>query len=58
MLEKLKAVEVRYDELSQQLSEPETISDPELLQKVARAHSELGNIVESYHAYMKTLRDL
>jgi peptide chain release factor 1 len=58
MLEKLKAVEVRYDELSQQLSDPETISNPELLQKVARAHSELGEIVESYHAYRKTLQDL
>ncbi len=58
MLEKLKAVEVRYDELSQQLSEPEIISDPERLQKVARAHSELGEIVGSYHAYRKTLKDL
>ncbi|MFH1964975.1 MAG: peptide chain release factor 1 [Acidobacteriota bacterium] len=58
MLEKLKAIEVRYDELSQQLSEPKIISDPERLQRVARAHSELGEIVESYHAYLKTLKDL
>lgn len=58
MLEKLKAVESRYNELSQQLSDPEVISDHELLQKIARAHSELEEIVEAYHAYKKTLQNL
>ena len=58
MLEKLKAIEARYEEISQQLSDPEIISDPERLQKIARVHSELGDIVEAYHVYKKTLKDL
>jgi len=58
MLEKLKAVEARYEEISQQLSDPEVISNPERLQKIARIHSELGDIVEAYHAYKKTLKNL
>ena len=58
MLEKLKSVEERYEEVSRELSDPEVISDPERLQKVARIHSELGEIVEAYHAYLKTRQDL
>ncbi len=58
MLEKLKAVEERYNEISQELSDPEVISDPVRLQKVARVHSELGEIVEAFHAYQKTQRNL
>ena len=58
MLEKPKAVEERYNEISQELSDPEIISDPVRLQKVARVHSELGEIVEAFHAYQKTQKNL
>lgn len=58
MIEKLKAVEARYEEISRQLSDPDVISDPEKLQKVARAHSELKEIVEAYHVHQKISEDL
>ncbi len=58
MLEKLKAVEARYDEISRQLGDPEIIADHERLQKVARAHSELEEIVDAYHLHQETLKNL
>lgn len=51
MLEKLDSLEERYQQLSMQLSDPELTSDPKRYTKVARAHSELREIVEQYHQY-------
>lgn len=51
MFDKLAAVEEKYVELSRQLSEPEIVLDPKRYQKVARAHSELEEIVERFREY-------
>ena len=58
MLEKLKAVESRYNEISAQLGDPEVIGDPEKLQKIARIHSELEEIVEAYHKHLSIQAEL
>ncbi|MDO4540616.1 MAG: peptide chain release factor 1 [Syntrophomonadaceae bacterium] len=51
MLEKLEGLEAKYDELTGLLSDPEIISDPTRFQKYAKAHAELGGVVECYRDY-------
>ncbi|HEX6971800.1 MAG TPA: peptide chain release factor 1 [Limnochordia bacterium] len=51
MLERLAALEARYEELTQALSDPEVVADPKRFQKYARAHGELSEIVETYRSY-------
>lgn len=58
MFEKLQNLESRYEEISQQLGEPELVSSPEQYRKLARAHSELGEIVEKYRKYKSILREI
>ncbi|NOY52543.1 MAG: peptide chain release factor 1 [Deltaproteobacteria bacterium] len=58
MLEKLKEVESRYDEITRKMSDPEVISDQKQFQPLAKEHSRLTGIVEKYRAYRKVLDDL
>ena len=51
LIEKLRNVEARYEELNELLANPETVSDSKKYQKTAKAHSELGEIVEKYREY-------
>jgi peptide chain release factor 1 len=51
LIEKLKNVEARYEELNQLLANPETVADSKKYQKTAKAHSELGEIVSKYREY-------
>jgi peptide chain release factor 1 len=51
MFERLHQIETRYDDLTQALASPETISDSAKYQKTAKAHSELAPIVEKYREY-------
>ena len=46
--EKLAEIETKYDELTAQLGNPAVLADQTLYQKAAKAHSELGEIVEKY----------
>lgn len=55
MFEKLQSLEARYDEISQQLADPEIVSNPERYRTVARAHSELGEVVDRYREYKSIL---
>ena len=48
MQDKLQWVEARYDELSQQMAQPETTQDPALLAKLMREHAQLEPVVETY----------
>ena len=41
MFERLNQIEKRYEELTQALASPETISDSAKYQKTAKAHSEI-----------------
>jgi peptide chain release factor 1 len=50
MLDKLEQIEVRYNELTQQLSSPELLANPSDYGKVAKQHRSLGEVVEKYQA--------
>jgi peptide chain release factor 1 len=50
-LDKLAEIERKYDELTQQLGQPEVLADPALYQKTAKAHSDLAEVVEKYREY-------
>ncbi|MFH0811101.1 MAG: peptide chain release factor 1 [Pseudomonadota bacterium] len=51
MFDRLQAFEERYHVLEQALSNPETIRDQERFQKLAREHSELSRLVQTWRAY-------
>jgi peptide chain release factor 1 len=58
MLDKLKEIEDRYNEITQQMSDPKTLSDQKTFRKLAKEHSRLSEIVEKYRAYSKVMEDL
>jgi peptide chain release factor 1 len=51
VLSKLDNLEDKYNELTELLSRPETISDQQKYQKVAKAHADLTEIVAQYRRY-------
>ena len=51
LIEKLRNVEARYEELNQLLAEPEVVSDSKRYQKTAKAHSDIGEIVSKFREY-------
>ena len=53
MLEKLKLVEERYEELEAKMASPEVYTDPQAEAKVAREQKEIAPVVEVYRAYAK-----
>ncbi|HWT00083.1 MAG TPA: peptide chain release factor 1 [Pyrinomonadaceae bacterium] len=56
MLEKLEQIEARYEELTQELSSPDVMSDQAAYVKAAKQHRSLGEIVAKYRE-MKSLQD-
>ena len=56
--EKLDQLGARYDELTQQLSTQELVSDSARLQKVAKQHAELEEIVAKHREYKQIEKDL
>lgn len=58
MLEKLASIEAKYDELSNQLSDPKVIADQPLFQKLAKAHATINELVETYREYRRVTEDL
>jgi len=58
MLEKLKSLEEKYEELSELLSQPETVSDLSRYQKLSKALSDLTDIVNTYRDYKQVLNDI
>ncbi len=48
MLEKLQAIENRYEQLTQLLSDPEVISDINKYKEYAKEHSQLEDVVQLY----------
>jgi peptide chain release factor 1 len=51
LIDKLRAVEARYDELTTELANPEVVSDSKRYQKTAKTHAELGELVSKYREY-------
>jgi peptide chain release factor 1 len=59
-LEKLNEIEAKYEELTAQLSDAQVLADPARYQKAAKAHAELGEIVEKFRRWkdlQKSLRE-
>ncbi len=56
--EKLDQLGARYDDLTQQLSTQELVSDSSRFQKVAKQHAELAAIVAKHREYKQIEKDL
>ena len=48
MLDKLKAVEARFEEVSERLTDAEIVRDQEQYKKLMREHKQLSPVVEKY----------
>ena len=57
MLEKLKALALRHEDLESQLAQPSVYGDAEKLKSINRELKELGPVVEAYRAYAQALAD-
>jgi len=51
LIDKLDQIEARCDEMTAQLGDPAVIADNSRYQKLARAHSDLADIVEKYREW-------
>ena len=51
MLDKLEQIVSRYEELTQELSSPELLSNPSSYAKVAKQHRSLEEVVQKYQAW-------
>src|ERR1700680_5165762 len=56
--EQLTQLGTRYDDLTQQLSTQELVSDSSRFQKVAKQHAELAEIVAKHREYKQIEKDL
>jgi peptide chain release factor 1 len=56
MLEKLEQIEARYEELTEELSQPDIMSDQAAYVKAAKQHRSLGEIVTKYRE-LKSLQE-
>ncbi|HZY30035.1 MAG TPA: peptide chain release factor 1 [Candidatus Methylomirabilis sp.] len=55
MLERLKGVEQRLQEIARQMGDPAVIGDQPRFQRLARSHAELEPVVEAYRRYRRLL---
>ncbi|HUV05012.1 MAG TPA: peptide chain release factor 1 [Armatimonadota bacterium] len=53
MFERLNEVEQKYDELQEKLADPSVWADQKEYQRLAKAHSDLGNLVRGYREYKR-----
>ena len=58
MLDKLRAVEGRYEELCAKSEQPDFYTDPKAAAKLLREKNDLEPIVEAFQAYNTALRDM
>ena len=58
LIDRLRKVEARYDELTQQLADPAVVSDSKRYQKTAKAHAELGELVNKFRQYKDVERGI
>src|SRR5207249_3823301 len=54
----LDQIELRFEELSQQLADPEIISDGDRYRKAAKQHSDLSEMVARYREWKRVDGDL
>ena len=58
MLDKLAFLEDKYEDLGNQLSDPEVINQQEIWQKLVKEHAELEVIVTCYRDYLSIRKAL
>jgi peptide chain release factor 1 len=58
LTEKLDLLDLRYEEMTQQLSSPEVVGDSARFQKIAKQHGELEEIVAKHREYKQIQKDL
>ncbi|MGI6131115.1 MAG: peptide chain release factor 1 [Bacillota bacterium] len=58
MLEKLREIEARYDELESEMADPEVIADQLRYKKVTKAHSDLEDIVANYRELKRVMGEI
>ena len=58
MLEKLEQIERSYEELTEQISQPEFMSDMSAYAKLMKQHRSLGEIVEKYREVRRMQEEL
>ena len=58
LYEKLDQIESRYEEMTHELSSPEVLTDSARYQKLAKMHSEMGEIVAKYREWKEIEKDL
>jgi peptide chain release factor 1 len=58
MLDKLKEIEKRYEELEKQIASPEIVSDPQQLHKLAQERAAIEELVTMYREYQEVARSL
>ncbi len=51
MFERLEQIEARYQDLSQQMADPEVLGDHEKYQKIAKQHRDLEPVVDKFREY-------
>ena len=57
MLDKLRELALRYEDLEAQLSDPAVYGDAARLRQINRERKELGAVVETYRAYLRAEQD-
>ena len=58
MIERLETTLNRYNELSEELSKPEVLSNVELMTALSKEQAQISDIVDKYKEYKKVLSDL
>ncbi|MCL4441790.1 MAG: PCRF domain-containing protein, partial [Firmicutes bacterium] len=58
MLDKLASLETKYEELENQIGDPEIIADNSRWQQLVKGHAELAEVVGRYREYKKTLEGI
>ena len=58
MLEKLKAIKDRWDEVERELSSPDATSDMKRFAKLNKEYKDLGKIVDQYHIYKNMVSNI
>ncbi|MDQ7053828.1 MAG: peptide chain release factor 1 [candidate division KSB1 bacterium] len=58
MIDKLNDIEKRYEELGEQLADPNIVSDPRKLRDISKERSDLEEVVNVYREYKDVLRTL
>jgi len=58
VLDKLKTIEQRYQEVEARLSEPSTYEDPALAAKLSKEQRDLAPLMETYRAYRRALTEI